>query len=128
MTTEVTVKTGTVLVVDDEASIRELVSLTLLDEGYQVVTAVHGVDALQQLNSVSPCVILLDMRMPVMDGWAFARAYRQLSGPKAPLVVLTAATDAAAFAAQVQADGFLAKPFDLGHLIELVEHYCPESL
>ena len=112
-----------VLVVDDEVSIREFVELFLTGEGYQVTTAGHGADALEAAERWQPAVILLDMRMPVMDGWEFARAYRGRPGPHAPIVVVTAARDAAESAGQIQADGYLAKPFDLEALLALVGRF-----
>ncbi|MEI6044012.1 MAG: response regulator [Chloroflexota bacterium] len=115
--------TGEVLVIDDDDTIREVISLTLEDEGYAVLTAPNGAVALELVYQSQPKLILLDMRMPVMDGWAFSEAYRQLPGTHAPIIVLTAATDATLFASQIQADSCLPKPFDLNQLIELVERY-----
>ncbi len=114
-----------ILVVDDDEIIREVVNLTLSDEGYKILEASNGKIALEVIEKQTqpPDLILLDMRMPVMDGWGFADQYRQTAGPHSPIVVLTAATDAAAFANQVEADGFLAKPFDLDRLIEIVEQH-----
>jgi len=68
-------------------------------------------------------VVLLVMRMPVMDGWAFAQAYRKQPGPHAPIVVLTAAQDAASRAAQIQADDYLGKPFELDDLLNIVARH-----
>ena len=116
--------TGRILVVDDEDPIREVVSMVLEDEGYEVVTAPHGAAALGQIRRARPDAILLDMRMPVMDGWQFARAYRQLPGPHAPIIVVTAAQHAARWAAEVKADGYVAKPFDLPHLLDVVGRYA----
>ncbi|MBX6343276.1 MAG: response regulator [Thermomicrobiaceae bacterium] len=115
---------GPVLLVDDDQSIRELVDLALTDEGFRVVTAPHGAAALEILRSCAPAVILLDMRMPIMDGWQFARAYRELPGPHAPIVVVTAAREAAERAAQIEADGVLAKPFGLDELVEVVQAFA----
>jgi CheY-like chemotaxis protein len=58
-----------------------------------------------------------------MDGWAIADAYRRRPGPHAPIVVLTAAQDAAARAAQINADGYLGKPFELDDLLNVVARY-----
>lgn len=109
-----------VLVVDDDAGIRQLIQMALEGSGYDVATAEDGREALRAVKSHPPRVILLDMRMPVMDGWAFTRAYRQLPGPHAPIVVLTAARDAGEYAGEVEADAFLAKPFALRELLHLV--------
>ena len=112
-----------VLVVDDDESIRDLVEMALSAEGHQVMTAPDGAAALEAIAVSPPDVILLDMKMPVMDGWAFARAYREAPGPHAPIVVVTAAQDAASRAAEVAADGHLPKPFDLDELFRVVAEY-----
>ena len=67
------------------------------------------------------------MRMPVMDGWAFTRAYRLTPPPHAPIVVLTAARDAAEYAGDVDADAFLAKPFNLRELLGLVDRLSADE-
>jgi CheY-like chemotaxis protein len=113
-----------VLVIDDDDSIRELVEMALRDEGYDVLTAQHGGAALSLLGRESPGLILLDMRMPVMDGWEFARLYRAQPGPHVPIVVITAAHEVAERAAQVAADDFLAKPFNIEDLVEIVERHA----
>jgi CheY-like chemotaxis protein len=108
-----------VLVVDDDTSILVTVSEILSDEGYSVLTAGNGADALALLAKHTPDVILLDMRMPVMDGWQLARSLddRQRA---IPLVVMTAAQDARRWAAEIGAASYLAKPFDLGELLEAI--------
>lgn len=123
------VKAGVkVLVVDDDQAIRDFIRSALVDEGYEVITAEHGAIALALLEmakpGTEPDLILLDMRMPVMDGWAFTKAFRESTLNQIPIVVLTAATDASLYAGQIQADNYLAKPFDLDKLISLVEHYA----
>jgi CheY-like chemotaxis protein len=116
-----------ILVVDDDPVILSLVAGTLEDEGYEAVTAPHGAAALEilarrrRVGAPLPDLILLDMRMPVMDGWAFAEAYRRTSGPHAPIVVITAAHDAADRAAEIGADAVLAKPFDLDEFVAVVD-------
>ncbi len=114
-----------VLVVDDDEAISEFVSWVLADEGHEVVTAANGALALRALERVCPDVILLDMRMPVMDGWEFARAYRAVWDRLAPIVVVTAAQDAAQRAREVEADGYLGKPFDVDDLIATVQRFAP---
>ncbi|MBI3971711.1 MAG: response regulator [Chloroflexi bacterium] len=113
-----------VLVVEDDVPIRLLVREVLTDEGYIVKDAPNGAAALDVLDGWTPHVILLDMRMPVMDGWQFLEAYRRRSGPHAPVVVCTAAVDPAKRAAAVQADDVLSKPFDVDQLVEIVETYA----
>ena len=114
-----------ILVVDDEP-LRRLLCWTLTDEGYAVTAAPDGAAALALVHAVPPGLILLDMRMPVMDGWAFARRYRARPGPHAPIICVTAAADAAAVAArgaQIGAVASLGKPFDLDELLALVRRY-----
>jgi two-component system, chemotaxis family, chemotaxis protein CheY len=110
-----------VLVVDDDENIREFVSLALMGEGHEVDVAANGAVALDVVESAAPDVILLDMRMPVMDGWQFASAYRGVPGRRARLVVMTAARDAARSGAEISADANLAKPFELDELLDLVQ-------
>jgi CheY-like chemotaxis protein len=113
-----------VLVVEDQQDIRDLVAFILETAGYRVSTANNGALALEQVARETIDVVLLDMRMPVMDGWAFAQAYRQLAGPHAPIVVLTAAQDAATRAGQIHADAYLGKPFEIDDLLNVVARYA----
>jgi CheY-like chemotaxis protein len=109
-----------ILIVDDDVEIREMLRIALTEEGYNVLCASDGAAALAMLDGNHPSVILLDMRMPVMDGWAFARAYAARPGPHAPILVMTAAVDAARWAREVGAAASIAKPFDLNRLIDTV--------
>jgi two-component system, chemotaxis family, chemotaxis protein CheY len=91
-----------------------------------VLEAPDGAAALPRAQEATPGLILLDMRMPVLDGWEFARRYRAGPGPHAPIVCVTAAADAAAAAArgtQIGAVASLSKPFDLDELLALVRRY-----
>jgi CheY-like chemotaxis protein len=123
----VSAETRLVLVVDDDEVILESIQLALMDEGYTVVVASNGQEALDRARAHSPSLILLDMKMPVMDGWTFAAAYREQPTPRAPIVVMTAAHDSRARAAEIGADSFLAKPFDLDHLLDLVRRFTSEE-
>jgi CheY-like chemotaxis protein len=113
------------LVVDDDPTIREMLEMVLDSEGFEVATAPHGAAAMALLDLVRPSVILLDMKMPVMDGWTFLREYRRLPGPKVPIVVLTAAQDDARRAAEVGADAYVAKPFIIDDLVRILERHLP---
>jgi CheY-like chemotaxis protein len=108
------------LVVDDDPTIRETVAEILDDEGYSIKTARNGAEALQAIERTPPTLMLLDMRMPVLDGWGVARELKE-RGIELSIVVMTAAPDARQRAAEIGADGFLAKPFDVPDLLSTVE-------
>lgn len=113
-----------ILVIDDDPAILTTVVDILNDEGYVVRTATNGREGLAALEQQLPALILLDMRMPVLDGWGFVRALRERE-LEVPLAVMTAAQDARQWAHEVGATGFLAKPFDLVELLALVEQLAP---
>lgn len=115
-------QSDTVLVVDDDASILDTVSAILSGEGYDVVSVTSGQEALESVARKQPAVILLDMRMPVMDGWAVARALHA-QGINVPIVVMTAAESARRWADEVGAEGYLAKPFGLDELLAAVGRF-----
>ena len=116
-----------VLVVDDDPSILETVTSILTSEGFQVMAARGGKEALSLLQSWHPTLVLLDMRMPIMDGWAVARAIQEF-GSKVPIIVMTAAESAKRWADEIGAAGHLAKPFGLDELIECVEEHSGPRL
>jgi two-component system, chemotaxis family, chemotaxis protein CheY len=112
-----------ILVVDDDEAILHSVEIILADDGFPVVLASNGQEALALLEAHHPRLVLLDMKMPVMDGWTFAAAYRGRPGPHAPIIVMTAGRDSARRAAEISAEAFIAKPFDIDDLIGLVRQY-----
>lgn len=114
--------TAPVLVVDDDSAILTLVSEVLVDAGYPVETACNGAEALCRLERTRPSVILLDMRMPVLDGWEFAEAIHA-RGLDVPIVAMTAASDAHRWADEIGAQGCLPKPFELDDLLNEVAKY-----
>jgi two-component system, chemotaxis family, chemotaxis protein CheY len=114
-----------VLIVDDDESIRQIVRIFLSDEGYQVYEAPNGEVALAMLDAFAPALILLDLRMPVMDGWEFARRYRLLPGPHVPIVACVAALDPIQDCADLDLAGVLSKPFDLEDLLKAVRAQLP---
>lgn len=109
-----------ILVVDDDPAILATLAEFLDMEGYAVETAQNGMEALARIDRTEPAVVFLDMRMPVLDGWGFVEALQQ-QGRRVPIVVMTAARDARAWAEEVDANGFLAKPFDLLDVLDAVE-------
>lgn len=109
-----------ILVVEDDDDIRDFVQAILTDAGYSVVVAPNGAVALESVEREPPRAILLDMKMPIMDGWEFAQRYRQRVAAAAPIIVMTAAHDARVRAAQVRAIDVLGKPFDLDELLAVV--------
>ena len=117
-------RTEYILIVDDDEDIRLALAEALEDEGYQVRTAANGKEALALLrSSPPPCLILLDLMMPVMNGWEFRE--QQLGDPalaEIPVYVISAAGNVAG--APVPKDRFIAKPIMLEHLLNLVEQAC----
>lgn len=115
----------TILLIEDDPNLRQSVQAVLEVEGYQVVTAEHGREGLQQLDrNGRPCMILLDLMMPVMNGWEFLETLQErLPASLPPVVVVSAATQLddvqERFHCQV-----LRKPFDVDHLIALAEQHC----
>jgi DNA-binding response OmpR family regulator len=109
-----------VLVVEDDDTIGELVEATLGDAGYEVAVATGGAAGLELAERFKPHLVLLDLRMPGIDGSAFAAAYRGQTRRPAPIAVVTAVRDAERVAQAISAQGFLAKPFDLAELLNLV--------
>jgi DNA-binding response OmpR family regulator len=111
-----------ILVVEDDTSILDMVMQILRSEGYPVVGAKNGVEGLAECDRRAPSLILLDMRMPRMDGWEFAAALRA-RGIASPVVVMTAADNAKRWADEVGADGYVVKPFEFLDLLASVEKH-----
>ena len=104
-------------------AIRETLSQILEFEGYDVTIAADGAEALAAVDAQMPCLVLLDMRMPVMDGWGFAAALRE-RGVRVPIAVMTAAANAQQWADEIAADACLPKPFDLLDISAVVARFC----
>jgi CheY-like chemotaxis protein len=119
--------TENVLVVEDDPDMLALTMMMVRSAGYEARGARHGQEALEQVASEMPAVILLDMLMPVMDGWQFARNFRTLYGHAAVIVVTTAAENAQERSRDIGADDVLAKPFDLERLLAKVRKFCPSN-
>jgi len=91
-------------------------------EGYQVARAADGAVGLAAVESVQPALVLLDMRMPVVDGWEFARLLRA-RGHVVPILVMTAAQDARRWAQEIDAAGYVPKPFHIVDLLDAVARF-----
>ena len=111
-----------VLVIDDDSDARTLLELALSVEGFAVRCAVNGADALRVARRWRPDVILLDLAMPVMDGYAFRAA--QLLDPvlaAIPVICVSGRHDAEQAARDLQLAGCVPKPFALAELIRRVQ-------
>ena len=115
-----------VLVVDDDEGVRAVMATALEDDGWTVETAENGRTALETLNLVRPEAIILDLRMPVMDGLTFATRYREFPEPRAPLILLSATVSESAVAATGAVTG-LRKPVDLNLLLDTVRAFATEQ-
>ena len=118
---------GCVLVVEDDRDIREGLLDTLTDHGYESVGAANGQDALTALRTGNdlPCMILLDIMMPVMDGAMFREA--QLRDPdlaEIPVVLISAHRDVREQAKSLKPAAYLEKPLKLKELLALAHQYC----
>ncbi|HET6921601.1 MAG TPA: response regulator [Anaeromyxobacteraceae bacterium] len=113
----------TVLIVEDDPDLLALEEAVLAEAGYRVASAADGVEALERVEREMPGLILLDMRMPRMDGWNFAREFRARHGDACPIAVITAAENARLRAQEIQAHAWLEKPFDLEDVLALVARH-----
>ena len=104
-----------ILVVDDDADIRELLLSVLRDDGYEVVAASNGREALAALETFPADLVVLDLMMPVMDGWTFAQ--RMHEKWSIPIVIISAANDLQRHAATIHAVAAVKKPFDIETLL-----------
>ena len=116
-----------ILIADDDADLRESLRLLLELHGHSVSEARNGREALHELDSTAlPCVIVLDLMMPVMDGWQFRKA--QLQNPalaSIPVLVISAVPSHMQRPAELGVRRVFAKPFDYDELLTEVELLCP---
>jgi CheY-like chemotaxis protein len=120
-------ESGSILIVDDEPEIRDALGLALELEGYRVISAANGRDALSVLREQVPALVLLDLMMPVMDGAELLRVLRddpRLRG--VPVYLITAFSQISPEAA-ARAQGYLGKPVDLDRLLEIAAHHLGRS-
>lgn len=114
---------GTVVIVDDDADIRETLRDFLEDRGFRVAVAANGAEALTVLKQVQPCFILLDLAMPVMNGWEFLQHCEQESdAASVPVYISTSAPEKAPAGFPV-----IAKPVDLTKILETARQHCEQA-
>jgi DNA-binding response OmpR family regulator len=106
-----------VLVVDDDRSVGVALALVLGEQGYDVLAAPTGFDALSILEEYGPAVVVLDWVMPVVDGATFLRAMREEYRRATPVLVMTAVRGRREEALAAGADDYLEKPFALDDLL-----------
>ncbi|UJR86821.1 response regulator [Sandaracinus amylolyticus] len=118
-----------VMIVEDDRDVRELLAEIVEDEGFATLAAANGREALDLLEAAKadalPCVILLDILMPVVDGWQF-RVMQESDAVLAgiPVVVLSAHADGPTAAERMRAAGFVRKPVDLDALLDMIRDHC----
>ena len=110
-----------VLIVEDDRNIQELLQMYLEKEGYAVTVAGDGGQGLQKFRAIKPDIVLLDVMMPVMDGWAVCRAIRSES--QTPIIMLTAKgeTEDKINGLKTGADDYVTKPFEMRELLARIE-------
>lgn len=114
-----------VLVVDDDPAIRGLVGDALRSEGYAVDLAAHGREALDAMRARRPSTVVLDLMMPVMDGFSFMEAcHLEQLCDGVPIVVISAVHDALERINEVPVHACIAKPFDLDDLVRTIGQFA----
>ncbi len=118
--------------VDDSPTVRDLIAMNLTLEGFEVVTATNGREALDKVGEVAPAVVTLDVTMPDMDGFVTAEALRKGDATqRLPIVIVSACAQEADFrrGEEIGVDAYVTKPFDPDELVrivsELAEHGRP---
>src|SRR6266567_3925196 len=110
-----------ILLVEDDDAIRQAMAMLLMGEGYPVQTATDGAEALQAIERTPPSLVVLDMNMPVLDGWGFAAQAKAHAFKLSILVVTATGENAARAATDIGAVGSLGKPFQLTEFLDAVE-------
>ena len=111
------------LIVDDDLDMIEVIEMVLHDAGYATRAALNGQQALEAVAADMPALIVLDMLMPVMNGWQFAQAFRSRYGRAVPIVVATAAEHIERRRNGLDVTDVLPKPFEVSDLLRLVSRH-----
>jgi CheY-like chemotaxis protein len=119
-------QSGSVLVVDDDADIRDSIGDILELRGYEVTRAANGREALDRLrNGPRPCVILLDLMMPVLNGWEFREQQKSDQAlASVPVVVISGDGSTDQKAASIGVQEYLRKPLELSAILDVVRRHC----
>jgi two-component system phosphate regulon response regulator OmpR len=110
-----------VLIVDDDDELADVLRQALRESGYSVATVRHGAAALDLLGHIQPDLILLDLTMPIMDGWSFVAQYRRSGKEAGRIVLLTGHPNAREISLNLGVDGYVGKPFGLTELLSTLQ-------
>jgi CheY-like chemotaxis protein len=117
---------GKVLVVDDDRDLADVCSLVLATEGYETGIACNGIEAVEAINNENADVVLLDIKMPLLDGLSVCKMVKENpSTSRLPVIIMSASEMLLQEAGDVSADAVIAKPFDIDILIETVNRLAP---
>jgi two-component system response regulator MprA len=112
-----------VLIVDDDDELAEVLRQALRESGYAVATVRHGAAALELIRQIQPDLILLDLTMPIMDGWSFMAQYRRSGKASGRIVLLTGHPSVREISQRLGADAYIGKPFELTELLGTVRQH-----
>lgn len=116
----------TILVVDDDQAVRESLSNVLMEENYAVISAANGSEALDLLTMREVALIVLDLNMPVKNGWeTFEQLY--YDHPLIPVIIITAKPNQVLISMASGAGALLEKPFEIPHLLRTIHRLLAES-
>jgi len=113
-----------VLIVEDHAGLSRILTLELQLNGFEVITAQNGLEALEQIINVPPDIIILDLFLPVLDGFGVLK--RLQDNPRIPVIAISAYTDLAKKALESGADDFIAKPFDPEIIVDKIKVFLKQ--
>ena len=120
-----------ILVVEDDPDLRTILRLQLLSQGYEVIETTNGAEGFAAIQETTPDCVILDLMMPVMDGFGFLKRARSiLALQDIPILILTASEDERnrIRGFQYRADAYMSKPYDLDALTAEVEKLCRKKL
>ena len=112
-----------VLIVDDDDELAEVLRQALRESGYAVATVRHGAAALELIERIQPDLILLDLTMPIMDGWSFVSQYRRGAKAGGRIVLLTGHPNVREISRTLGADAYIEKPFELTEVLGTVQRH-----